>query len=90
MDADDREIREAERKHRKAEREESQSEEKAIGDWFDDIQTVADAAMLEAGFHNHKGEWRRKRRWRSRSSTRSTKLVLNSVRPTEPSSKSAS
>jgi hypothetical protein len=61
LDAEDREIREAERKQRRAEREESASEEKSIGEWFDDVQAVADAAMIAAGFHKHKGQWRRRR-----------------------------
>jgi hypothetical protein len=63
LGAEDREIREAERKQRKAEREESESEERSIDQWFESIQAEADAAMREAGFHKHKGQWRRKRPW---------------------------
>ena len=37
-------------------------EERALAEWFDDVQAVADAAMAEAGFHKHKGQWRRKRK----------------------------
>jgi len=44
------------------EREESDEEERAFAEWFDDVQAVADAAMVEGGFHNHKGQWRRKRK----------------------------
>ena len=47
---------------RRAEREESDAEEKAVSEWFDGVQAVADAAMIAAGFHKHKGQWRRKRR----------------------------
>jgi hypothetical protein len=36
--------------------------EKALAEWFDDVQAVADAAMIAAGFHKHNGQWRRKRR----------------------------
>src|SRR5262245_33128879 len=60
--ASEREEREIERMERQAEREESDAEERAISAWFDDVQAVADAAMLTAGFHKHKGQWRRKRR----------------------------
>jgi hypothetical protein len=44
------------------EREESDTEEQAIAEWFGDVEAVADAAMVEAGFHKHKGQWRRQRR----------------------------
>ena len=58
----DRDDREAERRERQAEREESDAEERAISDWFDGVQAAADAAMIAAGFHKHKGQWRRRRR----------------------------
>jgi hypothetical protein len=61
LGAEDRELREAERKQRRAEREESELEEKSIVDWFDGIQAEADAAMIAAGFRKHKGQWRRRR-----------------------------
>src|SRR5262245_24100004 len=59
---EDRAEREAERDQRRAEREEYESEEKAVAEWFDDVQAVADAAMVRAGYHKRKGQWRRKRR----------------------------
>ena len=62
LDAEDREEREEERKRRRDEREESALEEKFIVDWFDSIQVEADAVMIAAGYHKHKGQWRRKRR----------------------------
>ncbi len=52
----------AERDERRAKREENRAEEQAVAEWFDDVQAVADAAMIAAGFHKHKGQWRRKRR----------------------------
>jgi hypothetical protein len=52
--------RAAERWAEREEREESAAEHKAIADWFDGVQAVADAAMAEAGFHKHRGQWRRK------------------------------
>jgi hypothetical protein len=52
-----------ERERERGEREGSDAEERAISDWFDGVQAVADAAMIAAGFHKRKGQWRRKRRW---------------------------
>jgi hypothetical protein len=54
--------REAERERERGERGESDAAERSISDWFDGVQAVADAAMLAAGFHKHKGQWRRRRR----------------------------
>jgi hypothetical protein len=34
----------------------------AVVEWFDCVQDAADAAMIAAGLHKHKGQWRRKRR----------------------------
>jgi hypothetical protein len=33
-----------------------------VAECFDRVQDAADAAMVAAGFHKHKGQWRRKRR----------------------------
>jgi hypothetical protein len=62
LEAEDRAEKEEKRKQRRAEREESLAEEKAVANWFDAIQAEADAAMIAAGFHRHRGQWRRKRR----------------------------
>jgi hypothetical protein len=62
LQAEDRQEREAKREAARAEREEANAEERAVSGWFDDVQAVADAAMVAAGFHKHKGQWRRKRR----------------------------
>jgi hypothetical protein len=62
MVAIERLERAAEREELREERSESDAEESAVSEWFDGIQAVADAAMIEAGFHKHKGQWRRKRR----------------------------
>src|SRR5262245_25045662 len=53
--------REAEREAARAERQEFDAEERAVSGWFDGVQAVADAAMIAAGFHKHKGQWRKKR-----------------------------
>jgi hypothetical protein len=51
----------AEREREREEREESDADERAISDWFDDVQAVADMAMIAANYHRHRGEWRRRR-----------------------------
>jgi hypothetical protein len=60
--AHERLERAADREQVREEREEADAEERAVSGWFDDVQAVADAAMIVAGFHKHKGQWRRKRR----------------------------
>src|SRR5262245_22367252 len=55
--------RAADRERLQAERAQSDAAERAISDWLDDVQAVADAAMLAAGFYKHKGQSRRRRRW---------------------------
>ncbi|MFO0888004.1 MAG: hypothetical protein U0790_02535 [Isosphaeraceae bacterium] len=62
LDAIDRIDRAAEREAERGEREEAEAEEKAVAGWFDEVQAAADAAMAAAGFHKHRGQWRRKRR----------------------------
>ena len=61
MASEDRAEREAEREQRQAERDESEAEEEAVAELFDGVQAVANAAMIAAGYHKHKGQWRRKR-----------------------------
>jgi len=61
IDEFERLERAAQRWAEREEREESDAEERAIAEWFDHVQAVADAAMVEAGFHKHRGQWRRKR-----------------------------
>src|SRR5271165_7516822 len=62
IDEFERLERAAERWAEQEEREESDAEEQAVAEWFDGVQAVADAAMAEAGFHKHRGQWWRKRR----------------------------
>jgi hypothetical protein len=62
LDAEDRAEREEERATERAELQEAKSEERDIADWFGRVQTLADAAMIAAGFQrHHRGEWRRRR-----------------------------
>jgi hypothetical protein len=62
LDAELRAERVAEREEARVEREEAAAEERAISEWFDGVQAVADAAMVAVGYHKHKGQWRRKRK----------------------------
>jgi hypothetical protein len=62
MVAFERLERAAAREQLRDEWEEFDAEESAVSEWFDGVQAVADAAMIAAGFHQHKGQWRRKRR----------------------------
>jgi hypothetical protein len=64
LDAEERAERAAEREAARIEQEEADAEERAIAEWFDSVQAVADAAMMAAGYHKHRGQWRRKRRKR--------------------------
>jgi hypothetical protein len=54
--------RAADREELREQREEFMAEETVVSEWFDGVQAVADAAIIAAGFHKHKGQWRRKRR----------------------------
>jgi hypothetical protein len=58
----ERSERATEREQLREEREEADAEERVVSGWFNDVQAVADAAMVAAGFHKHRGQWRRKRR----------------------------
>ena len=62
MVAFEREDREAERDKLREERREFDAEEKAVSEWFDAVQAVAEVAMVAAVFHKHNGQWRRKRK----------------------------
>ena len=44
-----------------AEREAAEREERVVADWFDQIETIATGAMLAAGYHKHRGQWRKRR-----------------------------
>ena len=62
MVAIERLERAADREELREEQNESDAEESAVSEWFDRVQAMADAAMIAAGCHKHKGQWRRKRR----------------------------
>ena len=48
--------RAADREEHREQREEFMAEETVVSEWFDGVQAVADAAMIAAGFHKHKGQ----------------------------------
>jgi len=52
----------ADRWREQEERDDANEEERAFAEWFDEVQAEADSAMAEAGFHKHRGQWRRKRK----------------------------
>ena len=54
--------RAADREELREQREAFMAEETVVSEWFDGVQAVAEAAMIAAGFHKRKGQWRRKRR----------------------------
>jgi hypothetical protein len=60
-DTIERDRREAERRDWEAERQRAAAEDRELDEWFDGIGSIADAAMIAAGFHKHKGQWRRRR-----------------------------
>jgi hypothetical protein len=62
MAALERLERAADREELREQREEYMAEETAVSEWFDGVQAVADAAMIAAGLHKRKGQWRRKRK----------------------------
>lgn len=51
----------ARREEEKDDREEASEHDQVFAEWFDKVEAVATGAMLAAGFHNHHGQWRRKR-----------------------------
>src|SRR5262245_9698505 len=52
----------ADRWREQNDRDEADEEERAFAQWFDGVQSQADTGLAEAGFHKHKGQWRRKRK----------------------------
>jgi hypothetical protein len=61
IEAIEREQKEARRYHERAERKRGEDEDRKLSEWFDGIEAVADLAMEAAGYHRHKGQWRRRR-----------------------------
>jgi hypothetical protein len=62
LDAINRQEREEERENRKAERAEVEALDATLDDLDDLVNLLAHAALLAAGFHQHKrGEWRKSR-----------------------------
>src|SRR5262249_54878633 len=61
LEADRRAEEADKRDERRAERERDEAKERELADWFDAVEALADATMLAAGYHKHKGQWRRRR-----------------------------
>jgi hypothetical protein len=49
-----------ERGRLREERRRMEREERETATWFENVEVLADAAMLAAGFHRHHREWRRR------------------------------
>jgi hypothetical protein len=56
-----REQKDAERFHRQAEQESLQAAEQHLIDYFDRIEELVRDALLAAGYHQHKRQWRKRR-----------------------------
>ena len=56
-----REQREGERDSRKYEREERQREDQAFSEYYEAVERTLRETLLSAGYHLHKGQWRKKR-----------------------------
>ena len=61
LDAIERERREYERESWRIEKEEIETFDKSIAKVCKMADIIAKAAMVAAGFHRHRGEWRRRR-----------------------------
>src|SRR6478609_2584001 len=61
LDSMEREESEREGSERRAERERLDAEDRAVAAWFDEVQAIADGALLAAGFHRHKRQGRKRR-----------------------------
>lgn len=59
LDENEQERRQLEREARRAEQEAQHAIDKQIDEVIGLARTLADAAMIEAGYHRHKGQWRR-------------------------------
>lgn len=61
VDALQRRERDQAQAARKTERESDQAQEKALADYCQAVDAALAAALLAAGYHKHKGQWRRRR-----------------------------
>ena len=62
LDAEDRRKRQAAREEEWAERRRADEEEKDFASWFARVESVAESAMIAAGYHkHHRSQWRRRR-----------------------------
>ena len=61
LDGADRQRDEDRREGRKAAVERMEAEERAVAEMFDRIQSLADAALVLAGYRRRKRQWRKRR-----------------------------
>ena len=60
--AQDRAYREAEREAERLAREEYEAQDKHVADLVKLARVLTRAVLLDAGYHTHKGQWRKARR----------------------------
>ena len=60
LDAAERAERRAEQERRQQQRHEYEAAERQIGELCEDVDTLVTATLLDAGYYQHKGTWRRK------------------------------
>jgi hypothetical protein len=61
MDQIERQVRQDEREAWKSERGAMEAEDREVDDWYGAIEAAADLALEAAGYHKHRGQWRRRR-----------------------------
>src|SRR6185503_14465820 len=57
----DKEIREAQALHLKAERMSAAEIDRALDEFCDTVDTLTTAVLISMGYHQHKRQWRRRR-----------------------------
>src|SRR3954454_3977837 len=57
----DRLERDERREEEQDEREAAEREEMRFAEWFAAVEDLANGALMAAGFHKHRGQWRRRR-----------------------------
>jgi hypothetical protein len=81
--------RRADAEARRAERERLDAEERSADDLFGRVEMVARAALAAAGFHRHKGQWRRRRVSKPKTTSRTKAGVPATAGKAKPPARKA-